>query len=387
MITKVIMPKLGETMEEGILNNWLKKEGDKVTKGEVLFEVITDKATFEAEAPANGYLRKILCKADPEKNIAVVQTIGYIADSMDEGIPAESTAPAKNVETAVKSDSVIRSEARVPYNSSDGIIKASPIAKRLAQEKRIDLSKITGTGPGGRITEKDVLEYKPGGVTNISSEDVEVVALTGIRKTIAQRLSQSKHDAPHYYLQVDIDVSKAVKKREEDGKKYSYNDIVVKATAQALEDFPLVNSTFESEKILKHKKINVGVAMMVEDRLIVPVLKDTNKKTIQEISNQIKDLHAKASGNKLTEKDFSGGTFTVSNLGMYGIDRFTAIINPPQVGILAVGRVKEVPVVKDGKVIISWMMSVSASFDHRVVDGAYGAQFLGKLKNILEDLW
>ncbi|MBU0951266.1 MAG: 2-oxo acid dehydrogenase subunit E2 [Elusimicrobia bacterium] len=367
MITKLVMPKLGETMEDGILTKWLKQEGEKVEKGEALFEVTTDKATFEAESPASGFIKKIIFPADNERKIPVIQTVAYVADTMDEEIPKETGSVEQK-----------------PENEKE--TKASPVAKKLAKEKDIDLSKIKGTGPGGRIIEKDVIDAESSQKSAVGAEsDVEIVPLTGIRKTIAQRLSQSKHDAPHYYLQIEIALDNIVKLREGSDKKYSYNDVVVKAAAKVLESFPLINSTFEAEKIKMHKKINIGIAMMIDDKLMVPVIKEPNKKALFELADEIKNLQAKGKTGKFDEKDFSGGTFTISNLGMYGIDQFTAIINPPQVGILAVGKIKEVPQVREGKIVACWLMKVNISLDHRVVDGAYGAKFLAKLKETLEN--
>jgi len=381
MIKKVIMPKLGETMEEGIISKWLKKEGDKVEKGEPIFEVTTDKANFEVESTASGYLRKIICPAEPDKNIPVLQTVALMSDSMDEGIPEEEVEkselerkeekPAvKNVTAAVSSDT-----------GTD--VKSSPLAKKLAKEKGIDLSKITGTGPGGRITEKDVLSA----VTTPVSAEAEIIPLKGMRKIIAQRLTQSKQSAPHYYLQSEIDMSEIVQLREKlssGDERPSFNDFIIKACAKALEDNPQMNVHFDGTNIKVMKDINVGVAVAVKDGLIVPVIKQTNKKSIKEIMQKTKEIKEKAKNNKFTPEDLSGGTFTISNLGMYDIDTFIAIINPPEVGILAIGKIKESPVVQDGKIMAAQTMKVSLSADHRVVDGATGAQFLKRLKQILE---
>ncbi|OIO72867.1 MAG: hypothetical protein AUJ85_09175 [Elusimicrobia bacterium CG1_02_37_114] len=381
MIKKVIMPKLGETMEEGIISKWLKKEGNKVEKGEPIFEVTTDKANFEVESTASGYLRKIICPAEPDKNIPVLQTVALMSDSMDEGIPEEEVEkselerkeekPAvKNVTAAVSSDT-----------GTD--VKSSPLAKKLAKEKGIDLSKITGTGPGGRITEKDVLSA----VTTPVSAEAEIIPLKGMRKIIAQRLTQSKQSAPHYYLQSEIDMSEIVQLREKlssGDERPSFNDFIIKACAKALEDNPQMNVHFDGTNIKVMKDINVGVAVAVKDGLIVPVIKQTNKKSIKEIMQKTKEIKEKAKNNKFTPEDLSGGTFTISNLGMYDIDTFIAIINPPEVGILAIGKIKESPVVQDGKIMAAQTMKVSLSADHRVVDGATGAQFLKRLKQILE---
>lgn len=372
MIKKVIMPKLGETMEEGIISKWLKKEGNKVEKGEPIFEVTTDKANFEVESTASGYLRKIICPAEPDKNIPVLQTVALMSDSMDEEIPKEEQAKKSEPKKTAKEESPAVEE-----------VKASPLAKKLAKEKGIDLSKITGTGPGGRITEKDVLSA----VTTPVSAEAEIIPLKGMRKIIAQRLTQSKQSAPHYYLQSEIDMSEIVQLREKlssGDERPSFNDFIIKACAKALEDNPQMNVHFDGTNIKVMKDINVGVAVAVKDGLIVPVIKQTNKKSIKEIMQKTKEIKEKAKNNKFTPEDLSGGTFTISNLGMYDIDTFIAIINPPEVGILAIGKIKESPVVQDGKIMAAQTMKVSLSADHRVVDGATGAQFLKRLKQILE---
>jgi len=371
MIKKVIMPKLGETMEEGIISKWLKKEGNKVEKGEPIFEVTTDKANFEVESTASGYLRKIICPAEPDKNIPVLQTVALMSDSMDEGIPEEEVEKSEPKKTAKEESPAVEE------------VKASPLAKKLAKEKGIDLSKITGTGPGGRITEKDVLSA----VTTPVSAEAEIIPLKGMRKIIAQRLTQSKQSAPHYYLQSEIDMSEIVQLREKlssGDERPSFNDFIIKACAKALEDNPQMNVHFDGTNIKVMKDINVGVAVAVKDGLIVPVIKQTNKKSIKEIMQKTKEIKEKAKNNKFTPEDLSGGTFTISNLGMYDIDTFIAIINPPEVGILAIGKIKESPVVQDGKIMAAQTMKVSLSADHRVVDGATGAQFLKRLKQILE---
>jgi len=301
----------------------------------------------------------------------VLQTVALMSDSMDEGIPEEEVEKSEPKKTAKEESPAVEE------------VKASPLAKKLAKEKGIDLSKITGTGPGGRITEKDVLSA----VTTPVSAEAEIIPLKGMRKIIAQRLTQSKQSAPHYYLQSEIDMSEIVQLREKlssGDERPSFNDFIIKACAKALEDNPQMNVHFDGTNIKVMKDINVGVAVAVKDGLIVPVIKQTNKKSIKEIMQKTKEIKEKAKNNKFTPEDLSGGTFTISNLGMYDIDTFIAIINPPEVGILAIGKIKESPVVQDGKIMAAQTMKVSLSADHRVVDGATGAQFLKRLKQILE---
>lgn len=443
MITKIILPKLGETMEEGAITKWLKKEGEKIGKGEPVFEVTTDKAAFEVESPASGVIRKILLQADADKQIPVIRTIGYIADSMDEEIPEEAVGWQQSaVSEEGKSESIKKQTAselqnfRTSERDSD-IIKVSPLAKKLAGEKGIDLAQVKGTGPNGRITEKDILNYVsrpslsagshagtvggtrikasprakkiagekginlsqikgtgPGGrilerdvisVPQLDSQSgTKIIPLSGIRKIIAKRLTQSKHDAPHYYLQIEINMAEAVKLREKKNKSFSYNDMIIKSVAKSLEKFPMLNAAFREEKITVYNDINIGIAVASPEGLVVPVIKNANKLKIEQIAEISKKIKNKSDTNKFSPEDFSSGTFTISNLGMYGIDVFTAIINPPQVGILAVGAIKEKPVVLGGKVGVCPIMKMSLSSDHRVIDGAYAAGFLGHLKEILQ---
>jgi pyruvate dehydrogenase E2 component (dihydrolipoamide acetyltransferase) len=369
MITKIIMPKLGETMEEHEIIGWLKKEGEQVEKGEPLFEVITDKVNFEVESPASGFLRKIL--ANEGDIIAVTETIGYIADSMEEELPQVS----KQTETPSPASGEIKR------------IKASPRAKKIAEERGIDLSRITGSGPGGRITKKDVEDFQPSVQT-----PSEVIPLSGMRKTMAERLSQSKREAPHFYLQTEVDMSDAVKLRQSllkkiekrSGVRLSYTDMIIKAVAQALAEFPMLNATFEDGEIRLSGQVNVGVAVSVEAGLIVPVVREANLKALGRIAQERAGLIARAKANQLVLEDLSDGMFTLSNLGMFDVDAFIGIINPPQVALLAVGRIREAPRVIDRKVVIREVMNVSLSMDHRAVSGAYGAQFLGRVKALLE---
>jgi len=380
------MPKLGETMEEGEISRWLKREGEKVEKGEPLFEVTTDKANFEVESPASGFLRKILFKGGD--TVAVTRVIGYIADSVEEELPAEEAEVEAVPQPARAGVEEVPSAKEPRMAPQERKIKASPLARRLAQERGIDLTQVKGTGPGGRITRADVENFQP----TVAQAHPEALPLTGMRKTIARRLSQSKREAPHYYLQMEIDMSEAVKLRqnllEEIEKtsqvRLSYTDLIIKATALALKEFPLMNSTFEDEKISSFKSINICIAVALDQGLVAPVIKEANKRSLAQIAGERTRLASRAKDNKLTPEDISGGTFTISNLGPFGVDSFIAIINPPQVGILAVGRIRETAAVTDGAIGIRSMMNASLSLDHRVIDGAYGAGFLSRIKELLE---
>ncbi|MCD6169696.1 MAG: 2-oxo acid dehydrogenase subunit E2 [Candidatus Latescibacteria bacterium] len=370
MITRIIMPKLGETMEEGQIGKWLKKEGERVEKGQPLFEVASDKANFEMESPATGFLRKILYEKG--QTVPVTKTIGYIADSMEEQLPEETAAVSETVSS--------RPERK-------NRIKISPLARRLAEQRGIDISKINGTGPGGRITKEDVEKFQ-----SVAKTESREVPLSAIRKIIAQRLSQSKRQAPHYYLQAEIDMSDTVRMREDllteeektSSVHLSYTDAIIRATALSLEQFPVLNSTYENGKLRSFKEVNIGVAVALQEGLVVPVIKDVANKTLWQIAEERTTLVTRAREGKLTQMDISNGTFTISNLGVFGIDLFTAIINPPQVAILAVGAIKKRPSILNDQVVVRQTMKVSLSLDHRVVDGAVGAQFLTRLRELLE---
>lgn len=358
MVTKVLMPRLSLTMKEGTVVQWFKKEGETINKGEPLVEVLTEKVTYDIEAPSSGVLRKILVEEGAEAPVA--GTLAVIT-ALDEELPEVIAEP-----------SLERVEER---------IIASPAAKRLAKERGVDLAQVRGTGPEGRIVEEDVkkcVEEKE------SARRIrEVIPLTGIRKVAAERVSLSARTAPHTTLNMEVDMSRAAKLHEE--AQVSYTDIVAKAVAGALTEHPIMNSTLQDEQIKVFYDVNVGVAVATEKGLIVPVLHHTDKKALQEIASKLKELAEKARQGKLTKDELSGGTFTITNLGMYGVDSFTPIINPPETAILGVGRLTEKPVAENGKIVIKPLMNLSLSFDHRVVDGAPAAQFLQKIKSFLEN--
>ena len=382
MITKTVMPKLGETMEEGTIGKWLKKEGDKIEKGQVLLEVITDKANFEVESLKSGFVRKILL---PEGAVVkVTETIAYIADAMSEDIPVE----VKKTEAEVKPVVETRPEAAKTNAAPSGFVSASPLAKKLAKDKGIDLTKVKGTGPNGRITEKDILDFNPGASAGSAPvEGVKVIPLSNMRKIIAQRLSKSKQEAPHFYLQAEIDMTEVAKQREtakKQGSGVSLNDYIVVACAKALKEFPLINSHFANNEIRQFSDVNIGVAVSLEEGLVVPVFKKCAGKSLEAISKEVKALAEKAKANKLSGDDMANGTFTISNMGMLKVDSFSAIINPPQVAILAVSSIKQKPAVIADKIEIRAIMNVTLSVDHRAVDGSYAAKFLDYLRGVLQ---
>jgi pyruvate dehydrogenase E2 component (dihydrolipoamide acetyltransferase) len=407
----VLMPRLSDTMTEGVIAGWNKNVGDSVKKGDVLAEIETDKATMELESYKNGTLlyqgaakgekiavNDLLCiigekdKVDVDAIVAAAKSGG--GASAPESEAAESTATEEETETV---DSVTETGS-----SANGRVKASPLAKKLAAEKGIDISRVKGTGDGGRIVKSDIDNYKAesaaapqkaaatsaGGGANLQPSFDEV-PVSQMRKVIAKRLAESKFTAPHFYLTIAIDMDAAVASRarlnEVSKVKISFNDLVLKACAIALKQHPAVNSSWLGDKIRVNHHINIGVAVAVEDGLLVPVVRYADTKSLSQIGTEVKEFAQKAKDKKLQPSDWEGNTFTISNLGMFGIDEFTAIINPPDACILAVGGIAQVPVVKNGNIVPGNVMKVTLSCDHRVVDGATGAAFLQTLKGLLEE--
>ena len=375
MISKVIMPKLGETMEEGEIIQWLKHEGDRVKEGEPLLEIATDKANMEVEALSSGFLRKIVAPAG--EIIPVTKTIAYIADSMQEEISQEAEASEKPAQKKVPEKPLIQPP-----------IKASPLAKKLARDYGIDLSTVKGSGPGGRVLKEDVIKL---------AEEKEAVAektvsLSRIEKVMVQRMEKSKREIPHFYLTVEVDFSKSQALRDDLLKEFeerekvrvSYTDLLIKSCGRALSKFPRVNSTFEAGRITSHSEFNVGRAVATHKGLIVPVIKDVDKKNLFQIARKRKELVKKANEDRLSLEELEGAAFTLSNLGMFGIKTFIAIINPPQASLLATGEIKERPVAIDNRIEIRPMMEMTLSCDHRVMDGYLGAKFLQEIKRGLE---
>ncbi|MEM2888546.1 MAG: dihydrolipoamide acetyltransferase family protein [Candidatus Bathyarchaeia archaeon] len=391
MVTEVIMPKMGQTMEKGRIIRWLKKEGEVVQRGEPLLEIETDKTTIEVEARGAGILRKIVAQEGEEAPIGKI--IGYIARE-DEPLPEEPQIIAET--PAKKTTEKISPEPAKPPEGPEVAekVKASPLAKKLAEELGININEVVGTGPGGRITREDVLAFaaKKQKVVAEEAAEFQVVPLTSMRKAIASKMVQSKTSAPHFYVSTQVDMTEAVRLREtllptyetETGARLSFTHMLVKAVALALAEFPRLNSTFEDENIRQWTSVNIGIAVSLEDGLIVPVLRNADKLSLKEIVVKTTDLVARAREKKLREEEFSGGTFTISNMGQFDVDSFVAIINVPETAILATGRINDRVVVVNGGIVVRKMMTVTLSADHRVVDGAYAAKFLQKVKNLLE---
>jgi len=407
----VLMPRLSDTMEEGVIAAWHKKVGDVVKKGDVLAEIETDKATMELESYKNGTLLHI--GAQKGEKIPVNGLLCIIGEKgkvdVDAIIAAIKSGPAKTASKPESNLSASTTTASISAASTDagssenGRIKASPLAKRLAKEKGVDLSLVHGTGDGGRIVKTDIDNFKSPAQPAASSETKQSHVLTPVvsgvesytdipnsqmRGVIAKRLGESKFSAPHFYLTMEINMDNAISSRlqlnELSPVKISFNDLVVKATALALRQHPAVNASWLGDKIRRNHHIHIGIAVAIEDGLIVPVVRFADQKTLPQIAAESKELAGKAKNKKLQPNEFSGNTFTISNLGMMDIDEFTAIINPPDSCIMAVGRIKEVVVKKGEGFAVSNFMKVTLSCDHRSVDGATGAAFLQTFKKFLE---
>lgn len=409
----VLMPRLSDTMTEGVIAGWHKQVGDVVKKGDVLADIETDKATMELESYKDGIL---LYQGAPAGAVIKVNDLLCIIgkETLDvaaivaavTGGGAAIHTPAAAPASSNTSPAAVSNQPEATVENTGGRIFASPLAKKLAAEKGIDLAKIKGSGDNGRIIRNDVESFTPATAQPSApaqahtpapvatpvvtgEESFEEVPVSQMRKVIARRLSESLFTAPHFYLTMSVDMDAAVAARtrlnEQSGVKISFNDMVVKATALALQQHPKVNSSWLGDKIRYNHHINIGVAVAVEDGLLVPVVRFANTKTLTQIGAEVKTFAQKAKDKKLQPSDWEGSTFTISNLGMFGIDQFTAIINPPDACILAVGGISQEPVVKNGQVVPGNVMKLTMSCDHRVVDGATGAAFLQTLKSLLEE--
>jgi len=408
----VRMPKLSDTMTEGVVAEWHKKVGDPVESGEVLAEIETDKATMEFESFQDGVLLHIGvdkgATAAVDSILAILGEAGEDVSSLltaEAEAPAEAAAPAPTPAPAPAPVAPVPAPAApapapvavaapaaapaVPLPSSNGKVKASPLAARLAAERSIDLGRVTGTGEGGRIVKRDIEAYVPAAAAGLGAvESSTDTPVSQMRKTIARRLAESKFTAPHFYLKLSVEMDAAVEARKainaQEGVKVSFNDMVVKAVSLALKKHPAVNSAWMDTFIRTNEHVHIGVAVAVEDGLLVPVVRHADRKSLTEIGAEVKDYAGKARDKKLQPSDWEGNTFTISNLGMFGIEDFTAIINPPDACILAVGGISDVPVVRDGAVVPGKIMKLTLSCDHRAVDGATGAAFLQEVKSLLE---
>jgi len=408
----VLMPKMSDTMTDGVIAAWHKKTGDSVKSGELLAEVETDKATMEYESYNTGTLLYI--GADAGKSVPVNGVLAIIGEkgadwqtllkAHEAKASGGSATPAKEPEATAQSSAASTSSPSADH-SSNGRIKASPLAKKLAKDKGYDLDKIQGSGDHGRITKRDVENFKPSGQAAaqpakggaapvalpkvVGQESFEEIPVSQMRKTIAKRLAESKFSAPHFYVTMEINMDKAIEARKSMNEispvKISFNDMVVKAVAASLRQNPDVNVSWLGDKMRKNHHIHIGVAVAVKDGLLVPVIRFADNKSLSHIAVEVKDLAQKAHDKKLQPADWEGSTFTISNLGMFGVEDFTAIINPPDACILAVGGIKETAIVKNGQLVPGNVMKVTLSCDHRAVDGAVGAAFLKTLKGLLED--
>ena len=411
MAEVIRMPKRSDTMTEGVIVSWLKNVGDAIKPGEILAEVETDKATMELENFVKGTLLHIGIPAGGSVPVdALIAIVGNAGEDISALLAASTAAaPAAATETAPVAPSNTAPAAPTPtvaepvaQTVTDSRLKASPLAKSLAKEKGIDLSLVPGSGDNGRIVKRDVENFTPATSTPsakaaapialpqiVASESFTEVPVSQMRKAIARRLGESKHTAPHFYLTMSIVMDNAIAARKQMNEfsevKISVNDLIVKAVALSLRKNPHVNSSWLGDKIRYNQHIHVGVAVAIEDGLIVPVVKFADNKSLSHISVEVKQLAEKAKNKKLQPNEFEGNTFTISNLGMFGIDEFTAIINPPDACILAVGAAKETVIAQNGEMKIAQVMKVTLSCDHRVVDGATGSAFLQTLKDLLEN--
>ena len=425
------MPKMSDTMEEGVIATWLKKVGDDVKSGDILAEVETDKATMELESYDDGTLLHIGVKdgdsvpvdgviaiiGEKDENVkSILEELENNSSEEDDpkpdenyqsdDTPEENEIHKENIETSfddgdVKEDIAIEDSSN-NSDLSDSRVKASPLAKKLADEKGISLSNIKGSGDGGRIVKQDIENYsdiKPSESvskkqeitlpTMYSEESYEEIPVSQMRKTISKRLAESKFSAPHFYLTMEINMDNCIEGRKKINEtseiKISFNDIILKACAVALRKHPMVNASFLTDKIRVNNHVHIGVAVAVDEGLLVPVIKFADNKSLSHISTEVKMLANKAKNKELQPSEWEGNTFTISNLGMFGIDEFTAIINPNDSCILAVGGIKNTPIIKNGEIVPGNIMKVTLSCDHRIVDGALGASFLQTLKELIED--
>jgi len=419
MISEVVMPQMGADMTEGTVVRWVKHEGDAVERGEVIAEIETDKANVEIEAFDAGTFRKALAaEGDTIPVGTVIAVIAAPEDDISQFDAAAAPQPAAPPEAAAKAQKPAppateqpppQTPAPTPAQAAapaptpaqaaapaptDGRVRASPVARKLAQERGVDLARVRGSGPDGRIVRRDVEAAASGAVTSQAAaaprNAVEIVPMSRIRQTIARRMAQSKREAPHYYITLDIDMTEAERIRHQlndlwHGETHvSVNDLIVRASALALAKHPMFNAWYVEDTVQRHEAINVCIAIALDDGLIAPAILDCRTKSLRDVAQASRSLVERAKSGALKPEEYSGGTFTVSNLGAYGVETLIAIIQPPQTAILGVGAVREAPIVREGQVIVAQMMQVALSADHRVTDGALGAQFLNEIRKLLE---
>ncbi|MDD8019047.1 MAG: dihydrolipoamide acetyltransferase family protein [Bacteroidota bacterium] len=401
MATKMLMPKLSDTMDEGIILKWRKKEGETIKQGDILADIQSDKADMEQESYESGVILKLYAKEGEGVKVgAPLAIIGKAGEDISSLlVETHVPSPVQQEKSVTASEPVaVPQVAIVPPSApiviqNDIRLKVSPLAKKIAGENNVDLNSLVGSGPQGRIVKADVQSMI--GKSPLLKKKVfapvqpKEIPLSMMRKTIAKRLVESKSTIPHFYLTTEINMKRAIDFRsslnEVTGTKISYNDIVMKAVALALRENPKANSSFAGDKIIQHGRVDVSVAVAIDEGLITPVIRNTDAKSLSEISGETKELAQRAREGKLKPEEFSNGTFTVSNLGMFDIENFAAIINPPEGAILAVGTIVEKPVVENSQVVVGHTLKVTLSCDHRVIDGAVGAQFLQSFKKIMEN--
>lgn len=411
MAETITMPKLGFDMREGVLVRWVKNEGETINKGDVLAEIETDKATVEVESSASGVVRRLLASQGDSVPVgAPIAVVGTADEKLDDG-PSASVKPVASATSAEKTGNLQANTQQATdqsQNVSEGsLLKASPLAKKVAREGKVDLSKVKGTGPGGRIVRRDVEAAVAGGAAPLAMSQPsfsskssiavnpipgdQLVKTTKLRQAIGRRLVESKQNLPHFYVSHEFNVDSLMSIRSQlngyvpDGVKLSVNDFVIRATALALRRFPNLNATLNGIEIIRHGHINIGVAVTVEGGLLTVVCQDADQKTISQISAEIKTMASRARDGKVKSEDVEGSTFSTSNLGMYDVENFIAIINPPEAAILALGSAREVPVVDGGQLKVGWRMKATISVDHRISDGAEAAQFMQALAEFLEN--
>ena len=431
MASQIVMPKMSETMEEGVVVKWLKREGDRVASGDALAEIETDKAVLELEATTAGVLRKILAQEDSKVPVGQLLAVIGSADEDVSSLIGRSSSPfpqpspvtiAASVTSAAPPSTVVPSagQSARPGPITRERIDASPLARRMAEEARIDIAQVPGTGPGGRVVKRDIEAFLaqlrsqpsrppispvtapaaaleadlqvpalpvPIGVADVDHTERE---LSMMRKTIARRMVLSKTTAPHFYLTTEINMERAITLRQSlnelaaDEAKISFNDMILKAVANALRQCPQMNVSYADDKLRAYQRVHLSMAVALDDGLITPVIRDCDRKSLGQIAREAKELTELARARRLKPEDYTGGTFSVSNLGMFDVEEFAAIINPPEAAILAVGTIKQQPVVVDGQLSIGHRMKVTLSGDHRAIDGATGAQFLQIIKRLIE---
>lgn len=425
MAIEIFMPALSPTMEKGTLAKWLVKEGDTVESGDVIAEIETDKATMEVESIDDGTVAKILV-AEGTDEVPVGKLIALLAEEGEDAsaveAPSSDTVPAPKAEAAPVPAEKKEAEAKsaptpvAAASTSDDRVKASPLAKRIAKQEGLDITSVAGTGPHGRIVKRDVeaalaggdVKAAPAATPSASPQTVAAVSateygphadipyheerLSNMRKTIAKRLTESKTTVPHFYLTIDCEMDKLMAQRKElnakladSGVKLSVNDFIIRAVALALKKVPAANVQFAGDKMYWYERADISVAVAIDGGLVTPVVRGADNMGLADISSAVKDLATRARDGKLMPEDYAGGTFSISNLGMYGIKEFGAVINPPQGAILAVGAGEQRPVVKDGALAVAMVMSCTLSCDHRAIDGAVGAEFLAAFKGYIED--